>query len=399
VFVGVDPKAKTLRFDTTGVQLSFDQLSGGEREIGFLIGQIDRFQLRDGLFLIDEPELHLNSDLIRTWVGFLSQTVSKGQVWLATHSLEAAEASGQHSTFVLERNESSRMVGSVARLDERPVLSALSRAVGTPAFSISRLSFVFVEGEESLGERERYRKLTGVPEDVRFLECGSCSEVARRVTAIKSLAQESGLQIRVGGIVDRDFRSSIEADELARKYGIFVLPVHEVENLFLEPNTVTALLSQNGRGEISSEHIVAASADARAGAWIFQYVMATSNAKSLPNFLPAAKERFKSLGWPQFNSGDESFYDSLVSSTGLEGEECNKFRQLLSISFNAYTRKRSEQDLWTVCEGKQILNEIAISCGFSGTMAYQTAAFSYWSRSPENVPREVQALRYYVSNL
>ena len=79
-------------FDTTGLELSFHQLSGGEREIAFLVGQIDRFRLREGIFLIDEPELHLNADLIRAWVSYLTSTVSVGQIWLATHSLEAVEA-------------------------------------------------------------------------------------------------------------------------------------------------------------------------------------------------------------------------------------------------------------------------------------------------------------------
>src|SRR5205085_11438381 len=95
LFTGVDSKKRTLLFDTTGLELSFDQLSGGEREIAFLVGQIDRFGLRQGLFLLDEPELHRNADLIRTWVSYLLGTVKEGQIWLATHSLEAVEAAGQ----------------------------------------------------------------------------------------------------------------------------------------------------------------------------------------------------------------------------------------------------------------------------------------------------------------
>ncbi len=117
VFAGVDSKKRTLLFDTTGLELSFDQLSGGEREIAFLIGQIDRFGLRQGLFLLDEPELHLNADLIRSWVAYLTGTVQTGQVWLATHSLEAVEAAGQQATFVLERNEETRKVDCLARLE------------------------------------------------------------------------------------------------------------------------------------------------------------------------------------------------------------------------------------------------------------------------------------------
>src|SRR4030067_546792 len=227
VFTGVDSKKRTLLFDTTGMELTFDQLSGGEREIGFLIGQIDRFGLRQGLFLLDEPELHLNADLIRMWVAYLTGTVQTGQIWLATHSLEAVEAAGQQATFVLETNEETRKVDSLERLDTRPVLSALSRAVGTPAFSISKLLFIFVEGEEGVGERERFRKLAGLLQNVRFMECGSCNEVLRRVAAIKALANEAEGGIRIGGVVDRDFRTDANASAITNDKGVFVLPGHQ----------------------------------------------------------------------------------------------------------------------------------------------------------------------------
>src|SRR5690606_9025575 len=122
-FVGVNSQTGMILFDVVGKELSFYQLSGGEREIAFLVGQIDRFGLRQGLFLLDEPELHLNADLVRAWVSFLTSTVSTGQIWIATHSLEAVEAAGVQATFVLERNESSRKVDRISRLDDRPVLS------------------------------------------------------------------------------------------------------------------------------------------------------------------------------------------------------------------------------------------------------------------------------------
>jgi hypothetical protein len=187
-------------FNTTGLELSFNQLSGGEREIAFLVGQIDRFGLREGLFLLDEPELHLNSDLIRSWVEYLTGTVETGQIWLATHSLEAVEAAGKNACFVLERDETTRKVNKLTRLDSLPVVAALSRAVGTPAFSIAKLRFAFIEGEEEVGERERFRKLAGTPPDIRFMEGGSCTDVVRRVASIQTLAKESGAEIRIGGI-------------------------------------------------------------------------------------------------------------------------------------------------------------------------------------------------------
>lgn len=52
-----------------------------------------------------EPELHLNADLVRAWVSYLKGTVKTGQIWIATHSLEAVEVAGQTATFVLERDD------------------------------------------------------------------------------------------------------------------------------------------------------------------------------------------------------------------------------------------------------------------------------------------------------
>jgi ABC-type transport system involved in cytochrome c biogenesis ATPase subunit len=399
VFTGVDSKKRTLLFDTTGLELSFDQLSGGEREIAFLIGQIDRFGLRQGLFLLDEPELHLNADLIRTWVAYLTSTVRTGQIWLATHSLEAVEAAGQQATFVLERNEGTRKVDSLDRLDTRPVLSALSRAVGTPAFSISKLLFVFVEGEEGVGERERFHKLAGLPQNVRFMECGSCNEVLRRVAAIKALANEAEAGIRIGGVIDRDFRIDANASAIANDNGVFVLPVHEAENFFLHPLTLAALLLQNGRAELLPANLIREAADARAGSWIFQNTMATQNAKSLPDIWVIAKEHAKVLTWAQLDADRSAAIQRIVDTSGYDADNQRKLQGLLEISTNSYARKRDEDSLWKACEGKQVLNDVARTVGFSGAPALIQAAFAAWAREGAQVPEELIAFRDYLSRL
>ncbi|MBK9522230.1 MAG: AAA family ATPase [Rhodocyclaceae bacterium] len=399
LFTGIDSKKRTLLFDTTGLELSFDQLSGGEREIAFLVGQIDRFGLRQGLFLLDEPELHLNADLIRTWVAYLTSTVSIGQVWLATHSLEAVEAAGQQATFVLERNEETRKVDGLARLDSRPILSALSRAVGTPAFSISLLLFVFIEGEEGVGERERFRKLAGLPQNVRFMECGSCNEVLRRVAAIKSLTNDTETGIRIGGIVDRDFRSDADASALHNANGVFVLPVHEVENFFLHPETLAVLLKQNGLDDPAPIDLVREAADTRAGSWIFQHAMSTRNARSLPELPSSTKETAKSLTWAQIDADRDTAILSVVDSCKYSQEDSQKFKSILDLSLKSYARKREEKEFWKVCEGKQVLNGVARSAGFSGPQSMILASFSVWEREGAQLSDELTEFRSYLSSL
>lgn len=399
VFAGVNPKKRQLLFDTTGMELSFDQLSGGEREIAFLVGQIDRFQLKHGLFLLDEPELHLNADLIRSWVAYLTGTVTSGQIWLATHSLEAVEAAGQQATFILEKDSETKKVNSVARLDTRPVLSALARAVGTPAFSISQLRFVYVEGEPSVGERERFRNLAGSTTDYRFMECGSGNEVTRRVSAIRALSNEAEAEIRIGGIVDRDWKSDTEAQRIVNASGIFVLPVHEVENFFLHPATLRLLLTQNGRGQVDPLEAIKAASDARAGSWIFQYAMATPNAKNLPDMPEPAKDRAKNVGWERFEADRSTTIAEVVALTRFTADDATKFAQILEVATNAYARRRAEDTLWKVCEGKQVLNAVTYSVGFADQQALTQATFALWSRQTAQIPEELRTLRQYLRGL
>lgn len=398
-FTGVDTKNRTLLFDTTGLQLSFDQLSGGEREIAFQIGQIDRFGLRQGLFLLDEPELHLNADLIRQWVTYLTGTVLNGQIWLATHSLEAVEAAGPNASFVLERNDVTRKVDSIARLDNRPIITALSRAVGTPAFSISQLKFVYIEGEERLGERERFRKLCGLPANVRFMEGGSCTEVQRRLADVKGLASTSGVGIRIGGIIDKDFRKGAALATLTCVRDLFVLPVMECENLFLDPRTLTALLAQNGKSAIIAQNIIQVAADARAGGWIFQYAMATQNADSLPAIPARAKDEVKAMAWADFEADVPAACTKIAAHSAFDTVKRVKLQKLLEIGAAAYRKVRVHMDLWKECEGKQVLVSIAPQAGFSGPDALIQASIAAWERDAALLPAEVASLRTFVDSL
>jgi energy-coupling factor transporter ATP-binding protein EcfA2 len=401
VFAGVDSRTRSLLFDTTGLELSFNQLSGGEREIAFLVGQIERFRLREGLFLLDEPELHLNADLIRTWVAYLTSTVKNGQIWLATHSLEAVEAAGQQSTFILERNETTKRVDRIARLDSRPILSALSRAVGTPAFSLTSLRFVFVEGEEGVGERERFRKLSGSSSvsDLRFMECGSCNEVIRRVDAIRSLSNEAEGGLRIGGVVDRDQRTEAQADKIQSEQRVFVLPVHEVENYFLHPATLAVIAAQNGRTEVVAEEHIREAADQRAGNWIFQYAFATPTAAALPEITTAAKSRAKGLEWQAIEADPDASVTSIIDVSGYEPDQKARLKAVLQAAIGAYRRRRAEPDFWKYCEGKQVVSGVAQGLGFAGPGPLMQTVFAAWERDSGLLPRELRAFREYLAGL
>ena len=398
LFVGIDPQTRQIRFDSTGIPLTFDQLSGGERDIAFLVGQIERFGLKRGLLLVDEPELHLNYDLLRAWIGFLKDSVEEGQIWLATHSLEVVEVTGQDATVILKRDEQTRRVTGAAPLSQQPVIATLSRAIGSPAFSISNLAFVMIEGEEEIGERERFRLLCDLPPHIRFLEAGSCKEVVRRIEGLKDLAAASGQEIRIGGVVDRDWRTKSERDELTAK-GLHVLEVHEVENFFLHPPTLAELLSVIGRDPHQVQSMLLASADRRAGTWIFDATRTDRKFREYAEPSKAVRELVHSLTWANFNILETKCEEIANAHGGIDEEQAATLKQHLVARAKIYARKRSGEDLWKACEGKEVFRSILPDLGLTDEDAAERAITALWVRKPDLVSGELRALRAYIEGL
>jgi hypothetical protein len=231
------------------------------------------------------------------------------------------------------------------------------------------------------------------------MECGPGTEVTRRVSAIKLLSTEAESHIRIGGVVDRDFKTDAIAKKLTDDFGVFVLPVHEIENLFICPAVLQALLEQNGRGNQDALTIIKAVSDARAGSWIFQYSMALPPAKNLPGIVDAAKSVAKNLRWEQFDADRDKTIKSIVAASGYDQDAAAKFTKLVELAANKYQSRRDEATLWTVCEGKQVYAAIAASIGFSDPQALAQATFALWRRVPEIMPAELVTMREYFSGL
>jgi len=398
LFVGIDPQTRQIRFDSTGIPLTFDQLSGGEREIAFLVGQIERFGLKKGLLLVDEPELHLNYDLLRAWIGFLKNSVEAGQIWLATHSLEVVEVTGQDATVILSRDEKTRHVTEAASLSQQPVIAVLSRAIGSPAFSISNLAFVMIEGEEEIGERERFRLLCNLPTHIRFLEAGSCKDVIRRIEGLKDLAAASGQAIRIGGVVDSDWRTGADKQVLSNQ-GLFVLGVHEVENLFLHPPTLSEFLQVVGKDHNQVQNIILSASDRRAGTWVFDATRTDRKFREYPEPSKAVRELVHSLTWSDFSDIETQCEKIANSHGGLNQAEVITFKNHLITRARIYARKREDENLWVVCEGKEVLKSILPHLGLTDVDAAERALTALWTRKPELVPAELHDLRSYIQGL
>jgi predicted ATPase len=387
-FQGADRKNRTAIFNSAGNALRFHQLSGGEREIAFMVGQVSRFGLRRGLFLIDEPELHLNPELVRSWVTWLRNTMVDGQTWLATHSLEAAEAAGAENVFVFERsavNNPARLVKSIRPLVTLPALQTLSAAIGSPAFSISRHKFIWIEGEPAGGEKTRYFALFGDDKALRFLEAGNCHEVERKFAAVQGVAVASGQPIRVGGIVDSDFRSHAEIARLAAA-GLIVLPCHEVENFFLHPDTLKVVAAKIGAKVDPTKAIVDAH-DEVAGPWIFQRACASNDFSQVD--LKAARAAIAPRNWASLVAdGDKKVAHDTVAHLNCAAALKIQFSAAIVASFGKYAAERATPDFWIRCMGKQVLQRLPKAIGFASQTGLENALQAAWTENPKLRPAE-----------
>jgi hypothetical protein len=371
-------------------------LSGGERELAFLLGQIDRFGVRDGLFLLDEPELHLNPELLRGWLDYLRSTVKTGQAWVATHSLEAAEIAGPAATLVLERDDD-RVVRRIAPLADRPALGTLAAAVGTPAFSIARSRFVLIEGTREGRERERFATLLESSVSDRFIEADGCEEVLAKAAALRALASEEE-QLRVGGIVDRDFRSDRERSDLVATHGVHVLSIHEIENFFLQPTLLRRLLADIGRDPDGVLGVLQEATDRDAGRWAFEK---TKREQAWREDARAPRSVAGKIGW-DVAAGDSNEAARRIAEVipGIDGAEVARRRVAIRERFEAWRTLRENEELLSgSCFGKEALPRVAATLGFSDSSTVESRAAVLW-RSGEVVrPVAAAEIRAYLDGI
>lgn len=395
-FSHLDQDERKLMFASGGTEIAFDELSAGEREIAFLAGQLNRFDVKDGLFLLDEPELHLNPDLVRRWLDYLRANLGRGQAWIATHSLEAVEVAGTEDTVVLEP-DSGHVIRRSVRLADRPVLQTLSGAVGAPGFSLTNSRFVFIEGARGQArERGRFDDfLQASPQD-HFIEAGNCTEVLRRYEAVRDLAWEAE-QLHVGAVIDRDLRADEQVAEIQRS-GAYVLAVHEIENFLLYPDALTMLLVQAGRDPSEALVLLRQATDPQAGRWMVQFGSLRGAWSGVPS---SVRGLAASLTWADFARDERAMVSRLLDAMEPLATEVRSRREgELRTAVRAYEAARGDIELlWKVCRGKEALPAVAMQLGLSGAGALENRVVAAWRSSSLIRPPELEAVRAYIADL
>lgn len=217
--------------DYVNIVYSGSEMSDGERVIFYLIGQ-SLAAPKNGIIIIDEPELHLHKSIqSRLWTEIQSERSDCLFVYL-THDVEFAASQLDAKKIWLKNYD-----GTNWYWDEVPTVESFPEALLLQILG-SRQPVLFVEGDSGSFDVALFRTLYS---NHSIVPRGSCSQVINSTRTLRSMPQFHHLEVR--GLIDRDRRTSEEIFALA-KDGIEVLNVAEVENLFCVPEVLRIVATQ-----------------------------------------------------------------------------------------------------------------------------------------------------------
>jgi Protein of unknown function (DUF4435)/AAA domain, putative AbiEii toxin, Type IV TA system len=196
------------------------EMSDGERGIFYLIGEALSV-LQDGVFIVDEPELHLHRAIqARLWDAVEAVRPDCTFVYITQDLGFAVSRKDATKVWLREYTNGNWDWEEVPEIDIFPE-SMLLEIMG------SRRPVLFVEGDRTSLDYFIYGKV--FPE-YTVIPCGSCEIVVHSVSSFGHLPALH--HNKCGGIIDNDGRTSSDI-QMLRDLGVAVLPVALIENLFL----------------------------------------------------------------------------------------------------------------------------------------------------------------------
>ena len=214
----------------------FDLLSSGEKEVVDLL--LDLYLRQDAyddtVFLIDEPELHLNTSIQRKLLHEIDRLVGKDcQVWVATHSiglLRALQDELEGDCQVIDFGKARDLGSEPCRLGPMPKTrgnwkSVFETAIDDLAGLICPQRLVYCEGkaESRSGEEQGldanvYNTVFGETHgDTLFVSSGGNTEPAQASELGISILSKVFAEVEILVLVDRDFASGTTTSQTDRE--------------------------------------------------------------------------------------------------------------------------------------------------------------------------------------
>lgn len=215
---------------SAAIKYSANQMSDGERAVLYFAAQILCVPQNKTL-IIDEPEVHLHRSIMnRLWRSLMTLREDCLFVIITHDTTFASSLESSDKYWIRSFDGKNWEIGRISgrELPEDLLLDVLG----------SRKGVLLVEGTVNSYDTRLYSKYY---EGWHVVPCGSCENVIAYVKAFSRMGDLHRCVVR--GIVDRDYRSEVEITALESD-GICVLPVAEVENLFLAEKLLTVVAKQ-----------------------------------------------------------------------------------------------------------------------------------------------------------
>lgn len=202
------------------------------------------------IFLIDEPDIYLHSDLQRQLVGLLRALGP--DIIIATHSTEIiTEAESEEIVLINKKKKSSKRISNQS--DVESVFKELGSNVNPILTQLAKSKkALFVEGKDFQIISRFARKLGNVPVANRasFAVIPMEGFNPERAKVLKEgIELTLGTSIKAAAILDRDYRSDIECLAIEKSAGKFcdLAVIHrrkEIENFLLVPSALDRAIEQ-----------------------------------------------------------------------------------------------------------------------------------------------------------
>ncbi|MBO6562463.1 MAG: AAA family ATPase [Nisaea sp.] len=202
------------------------------------------------IFLIDEPDIYLHSELQRQLLTILRDLGP--DILIATHSTEMiTEAETNDIVMINKINRNARRVRDPSQLAH--VFSALGSNLNPILTQLAKTKrVVFVEGKDfqiiSRFARKLNKERIGNRQDFAVVPLDGFNP--ERMRSLKDGMEETlGTKIRAAAILDRDYRCDEECNYYMEKCGNFcdLVVVHkrkEIENYLLHPPSIDGAISR-----------------------------------------------------------------------------------------------------------------------------------------------------------
>lgn len=202
-----------------------NQMSDGERVCLYMICQV-MVAPRNMLIIVDEPELHLHPSIMNRLWSVLEEYRQDCHFVYVTHDTVFA-AQHPDAKIIWVKNFDGKNQWDYEELtDDILPDGLLLKILG------NRKNVLFIEGKDDSWDYKIYSKLFSY---CYVIPCSSCYDVIQYTKAYNE--KQSLHHLRVFGLIDRDYRTQNEIDNL-KKENVYCLNVAEVENLFLEESVL-----------------------------------------------------------------------------------------------------------------------------------------------------------------